>query len=284
MLARTLGVNVQSSGGGPRNIDVMSTQSFAWSEASRVCGPRKISLYRNRCSRSVTYLELVPALVRECALVHVRRQAFEEPNRNVSVRERHGLAHESPRQVGAHLVRSLFEHGDLLAVDEAGDMARKNRTQCSSPKLHSFPIISRRSRDEMSPTDGGQRSEDWKRSTTADSQSRRSFSSVKIQGLMSAPRAIMMPSTPLCSTFSQYDRWSYASPLPKIGIGARSSSLTVSRRTLTHSPMSVSRIDDAIRAGSANERSAETYICSLRKTCSVADETDRASGEQIATE
>jgi hypothetical protein len=36
--------------------------------------------------------------------------------------EQHGLAHESPRQVGAHLVRSLFEHGDLLAVDEAGDI------------------------------------------------------------------------------------------------------------------------------------------------------------------
>lgn len=87
MLARTLGVNVQSSGGGPRNIEVMSTQSFAWSEASRVCGQRKMSLYRNRRSRSVTYLELVPALVRECALVHVRWQAFEEPDWNVSVRE-----------------------------------------------------------------------------------------------------------------------------------------------------------------------------------------------------
>ena len=123
----------------------------------------------------------------------------------------------------------------------------------------------------------------WKRATTADSQSRRSFSSVKIQGLMSAPRAIMMPSTPLCSTFSQYDRWSYASPLPNIGIGARSSSLTVSRRTLTHSPMSVfsSRRD---QMDSASEHNAETYICSLRNACSVADETDRASGERIATE
>ena len=40
MLARTLGVKVQSSGGGPRNMEVMSTQSFAWSEASKVCAQK----------------------------------------------------------------------------------------------------------------------------------------------------------------------------------------------------------------------------------------------------
>ena len=102
------------------------------------------------------YLELVPAFVRECALVHVRRQAFEEPNRNVSVRERHGLAHESPRQIGAHLVRTLFERGGMSAMGEAGVNVEEGHTQCSSPKLHSFPIMSRRSRDEMSPTDRGQ--------------------------------------------------------------------------------------------------------------------------------
>ena len=58
-----------------------------------------------------------------------------------------------------------------------------------------------------------------KRSFELISHSLFSLISVKIHGLINAPRATMTPSTPLYPTFSQYSCEENTSPPPKIGIG-----------------------------------------------------------------
>lgn len=105
--------------------------------------------------RSSAYLELVSTLVRKCALVHVCRQALEQTDWHVSVRERHGLADESAGQVRAHLVRTL----QVACVSKPSRLIKtsERRTQCSRPKLQSLPIMSSRSRDEISPDEANER-------------------------------------------------------------------------------------------------------------------------------